>query len=292
MAVRPYTRYHYSTDELVKRFKPALSNTFDVYINTPRLAFGPSGDVNWSEINFMAYEAVLPGTSYELGQVFGDRQGRTEQYPTKRVYPPVDVSFYIDKDYDVIRFFEAWINTMSTNKGTSADSYVTHNYANSYEGEVTITKYERNLRQPGSRLRDPRESSPQPGNVIKYTLRNAFPSNLISIPVSYDGAQILKTTVTFNYDVYFFEMRDGAIENADNIFGRTSGAGGDPPVAGGGQGTTQPLEGDEIINAVNENRRSLKEDVSMLRNMQEASRLRQAGFSPGLGQDGRLGPGF
>jgi hypothetical protein len=87
-------------------------------------------------------------------------------------------------------------------------------------------------------------------------------------------------------------MRDGAIENADNIFGRTSGAGGDPPVAGGGQGTTQPLEGDEIINAVNENRRSLKEDVSMLRNMQEASRLRQAGFSPGLGQDGRLGPGF
>ena len=104
----------------------SLSNTFDVSIRTPNLKFGPSGTVNWDSIHFMAYEAVLPGTSYELGQVYGDRQGRTEQYPTKRVYPPVDVSFYVDQDYQAIRFFEAWINTMSSNKGTTSESYVVH----------------------------------------------------------------------------------------------------------------------------------------------------------------------
>ena len=222
MASNPYTRYHYNTDELVSRFKPSLSNTFDVSIRTPPLAFGPSGYVSWDELHFMAYEAVLPGTSYELGQVYGDRQGRTEQYPTKRVYPPVDVSFYIDQDYKAIRFFEAWINSMTTNKGTNSDSYVVHNYANSYEGEVTITKYERNTRPNGSRLRERTKSVPIFGNVIKYTLRNAFPSNLISIPVSYNGADVLRTTVTFNYDVYFFELKSG-VENASDITGVASG---------------------------------------------------------------------
>ena len=243
MASNPYTRYHYSTDELVKRFKPSLSNTFDVSIRTPGLKFGPSGSVSWSDIHFMAYEAVLPGTSYELGAVYGDRQGRTEQYPTKRVYPPVDVSFYVDQDYQAIRFFEAWINTISSNKGSNSDSFVTHNYPDSYEGEVTITKYERNTRPFGTQLLEANKSTPIPGNVIKYTLRNAFPSNLISIPVSYDGAQILKTTVTFNYDVYFFELKSG-IENADEVTGQSSGDQTDPPAAAtfasGGLGATLP----------------------------------------------------
>jgi hypothetical protein len=40
-------------------------------------------------------------------------------------------------------------------------------------------------------------------------LRNAYPTNLISVPVSYEGANILRTTVTFNYDVYAFTKSNG-----------------------------------------------------------------------------------
>jgi hypothetical protein len=269
MAVNPYTRYHYSTDELIKRFKPSLSNTFDVSIRTPNLKFGPSGTVNWDSIHFMAYEAVLPGTSYELGQVYGDRQGRTEQYPTKRVYPPVDVSFYVDQDYQAIRFFEAWINTMSSNKGTTSESYVVHSYADSYEGEVTITKYERNTRPYGAELLSPKNSTPIPGNVIKYTLRNAFPSNLISIPVSYDGAQILKTTVTFNYDVYFFELKSG-IENADNVVGATSGDQADAPASGGLGASVPEAEFPDGYPGL----QSLQEQLSEIREMRLRSQNR------------------
>ena len=215
MAVRPFTRYRYSTNELISRFKPSLSNTFDVFVNTAAIDGGfdwRKDSVDFDDIHFMAYEAALPGTSYELGSVYGQRQGRTEYYPGRRVYPPVDVSFYIDKDYKVLRFFECWMNTASNNMGETQDSYVQHKYPNQYKGEVTIAKYERDF-LPSSRRLSPDNGGHRPGSVLKYTLRKAFPSNLISVPVSYEGATILKTTVTFQYDVYHFETNQRPIEN-------------------------------------------------------------------------------
>jgi hypothetical protein len=273
MAASAYTRYHYSTTELIKKFKPALSNTFDVYINAP-VTFNKGPAVNWQDIHFMAYEAVLPGTSYDLGEVYGDRQGRTEQYPTRRVYPPVDVSFYIDKDYSVIRYFEAWMNSISNNRGNSADSYVTHKYPDQYEGSVTITKWERDLRPRNQRINDPRLSDLRPSNIVKYTLRNAFPSNLISIPVSYEGASLLRTTVTFNYDVYFFETKYGE-ENVYEPTGSTSGDQGDSPVAG------SILPGAEFPNGYPK-LESLQDQVNDLREMRLRSqnRIRQQGEVP------------
>jgi len=230
MAVNPYTNLYFKTDELVKKFKPALTNTFDVFVA------GEFGGVSNSTINFLAYDAVLPGTSYELGQVYGDRMGRTEQYPTKRVYPPVDVSFYVDQNYDVINYFEAWMNSVSVNVGSVSNSYVRHNYASSYEREVIITKFERQFRQKDQRLVKEGVYGP-PAKSVTYTLRNAFPSNLISIPVSYDGASILKTTVTFNYDVYNYQSNrfalgtDPGVEENGSPSGTVIGPGGNAPAA-------------------------------------------------------------
>jgi len=287
MDVVPDTELYFSTDELKSRFKPALTNYFSVYIGG---AFGGASNRN---INFMAYEAVLPGTSYDLGEVYGDRMGRTEQYPTKRVYPPVDVSFYVDKDYEVIKFFEGWMNSISRNYGSVNNSYVKHNYASSYEREVIITKFERDLRPKNQRLKSAGIYRP-PAKNITYTLRNAFPANLISIPVSYDGASVLKTTVTFNYDVYNFQCDRFGTDDGTSEDGSSTGT-----VIGPGantQGTAAPgggtNEGEEIIRGLP----SLASQVTELKNMQEASRLRQAGYSPGLGQNSgdlpKSGPGF
>lgn len=258
MAVNPYTNLYFKTEDLVKRFKPALTNTFDVYVAG---SFG--NGISNSEINFLAYDAVLPGTSYELGQVYGDRMGRTEQYPTRRVYPPVDVSFYVDQDYKVLNFFEGWINSVSTNYGGVSDSYVKHNYAQDYEREVIITKFERDFRSPGQRLVKNGVYGP-PTKSVTYTLRNAFPSNLISIPVSYDGASILKTTVTFNYDVYNFKSdrfeTDPGVEENGQTTGTSIGPGGDKQFYGPAQANLSnqqilvnngvvPGEGQEISNS-------------------------------------------
>ena len=201
-------KLYYSTDELISRFKPSLSNYFDIFINA---SFNDKKvTIDNSEINFLAYEAVLPGTSYETTQVFGDRQGLTETFANKRVYPPVDISFYIDYDFKILRYFESWMKNISPNIGAPYQSYQKFKYPEidgntGYKKEIIISKFERNFRQPSQRLVQGGIYE-MPENWCTYTLRNAYPTNLISVPVSYEGSNILRTTVTFNYDVYSFAL--------------------------------------------------------------------------------------
>ena len=200
MAATSYKSLYYKTDELIARFKPSLSNYFDVFVAQPKF-----GKVFNSDINFLAYEAVLPGTSLETTQVFGDRQGLTQTYANKRIYPPVDVSFYVDADYKVLEYFEQWISTVVPNKGERGTSYQKFNYPNQYKTEVIITKFEKEFKTSSERLSSG-GTIYEPSQTI-YTLLDAYPVNLISLPVSYEGANLLRTTVTFNYDVYHYENR-------------------------------------------------------------------------------------
>ena len=50
---------------------------------------------------------------------------------------------------------------------------------------MTISKFERDYVQ-----------------TKKYKFINAFPNSLSNIPVTYSAAELLKVTVTFNYDRY------------------------------------------------------------------------------------------
>ena len=229
MTVTNYQQLYYTTDQLKDKFKPSLTSYFSVFIP------GKFGKADNDDVNFLAYEAVLPGTSLETGQVFGDRQGITEQYANKRVYPSVDVSFYIDQDYKVIEFFEQWVSTIAPNRGKSgnSDSYTRFQYPDKYERDVIITKFEKNFRSSSQRLVKGGVYS-MPGNRVEYTLLNAYPINIISIPVSYSQSDILRTTVTFNYDLYRYKPYAGGQQNGgDNI----------EPTRVVGPGNDRPLEG-------------------------------------------------
>lgn len=198
-------------DVVSKLLELSLSSLYSVEIKGAKDIWpdGPSIE----DISFLAYEAVLPGVSFELGQVFGDRQGITEQYPVKKVYPPIDVSFYIKSDYKIITFFEKWINLISPLTGSIDDesSYYTFNYPDSYEKLISIVKYEKEGRPLNGRLEDrASEGETNDPNSVTYTLLNAYPTNIISIPVSYDQSSVLKTTVTFNYDRYALQNNRGS----------------------------------------------------------------------------------
>lgn len=213
----PVNQLHIDNYELMTKINPSLTSFFSVYVNAATF-----GNVKSDDVNLYAYEAVLPGTSFELGQVFGDRQGITEQYPNKRTYPPIDISFYInvsttnpiskrsqrgDGAYPVITFFENWMQSIFELKGDNNNiRYGRFNYPNTYEKEIVITKFERDYRDSTNRLSDRGNAGiPQIESKCTYTLKNAFPSNIISIPVSYSQADILRTTITFNYDFYSYQ---------------------------------------------------------------------------------------
>ena len=237
MAV-PYANLYYSTDEIKALFKPSLSNYFDVHINKN---FG--NDVKNTDINFLAYEAVLPGSSLETTQVFGDRQGITQSYANKRTYPPVDVSFYVDGDYKVIEFFEQWMGDICPNLGGvntgETSSYTKFKYPETLKTNVTITKFEKDFRNTSDRLK-PGGVINEPKRLVRYILLNAFPVNIISLPVSYDQSGLLRTTITFNYDLYRYERVLNKRNKGATKFSGTPSYGPQP----GGDGatfTTQPI---------------------------------------------------
>ena len=176
---------------------PSLTSFFSVFIvdkSSPQLA---------NRISLLAYEAVLPGSSFQLGSVFGDRQGVTEQYPTKKIFPAVDVSFYVNYDYKTIDYFENWMKLISPPFDSEESPLMGYkfNYPNFYEREIIITKFEREFFEPNERLK-PSPNPREPKKSIKYHLINAFPTNIISLPVSYSPSDVLRTTITFNYDRY------------------------------------------------------------------------------------------
>lgn len=193
-----------STDELIRDVKLlnlSLSSVFSVNIKAQGKPFASS---SLDKINFFAYEAVLPGRSFQTSEVINSVQGVTERYPTSTTYPEVDVSFYVGRDYEILNFFQNWMDYISpTEDKFSPYGFVKFNYPDSYECYINIVKYERDLRPKASRLttkgnkgaiRDP--------STYTHTLINAYPINIISVPLSYAQSDILRTTITFNYDRY------------------------------------------------------------------------------------------
>jgi len=164
-------------------------------------------------LGILAYEAVIPGSSVETGQIFGDRQGVTETYITRRIYPPVDVSFYIQNDYKSIEFFEDWMSFASSQNlnSTSLTKFSRLNYPNEYKCNINVVKYERDLRPKPQKLTARGDAGGDINNPTTYThsLINAYPVNIISLPVSYEQTSLLRTTITFNYDRYFKQTNKG-----------------------------------------------------------------------------------
>lgn len=211
--------YFKNTDDLVKTVLNDLSltSTFVINIKESDTTASNANQKVSNNISFLAYEAVLPGSSFQTTEVFGDVQGITQSYANKRVYPPVDVSFYINSRYETIKYFEDWFKKISGYYGNDTgphqpDEFFKFQYPEGevkspgYKKNINIVKYERDLRPSSERqkraggINDPR--------TITYTLINAYPTNIISIPVSYDQSSVLRTTITFNYDRYFFQEHD------------------------------------------------------------------------------------
>ena len=148
--------------------------------------------------------ANLPATSLATVDVRDNFMGIPQEFAHTRLYTDIDFTFYVSNDYTNLRIFEGWIDYISggsETKGPFGDGrsenekyyYRRMRYPNSYKCDTMyITKFEKDFdKKDGSRM--------------DYQFINAFPKLIAAVPVKYGEAQILRVTVSFNYDRYIVD---------------------------------------------------------------------------------------
>ena len=135
--------------------------------------------------------ASLPTTAYATAEVRDNFMGVPQQFAHTRIYTDIDFSFYIDDDYNVIKTFEGWMEYISSGANSLIEQderafYRRMRYPDSYKcNTMYINKFEKEYKR-----------------TLRYRFVNVFPKSMSSVPVSYGSADILKVTVSFNYDRY------------------------------------------------------------------------------------------
>lgn len=172
--------------------------------------------------DFFCHGVTIPGPQLNYEEEMGSRQGVIERMPTYRTYSPVQMDFYVDNDYKLIRLFEEWMNFINPLYGSSGEYPSSFNgfgnaknrndffrirYPDDYKRIISIVKFERNFRER------PETSGGALGNVptITYRLIDAFPVSIAGIPVTYEGSTITKTSVTFDYSRVVYEKNQGTL---------------------------------------------------------------------------------
>jgi len=143
-------------------------------------------------------EASLPTSAFAKFTVNDNFLGIPQEFAHTRLYTDLDFTFYVDKDYKNLRLFEGWMDYISSGSeyydrvNELQDNYYRRMmYPDDYKVQtMNIIKFEKDY-----------------SNQLEYQFINAFPVSVISVPVSYGPSEILKVTVTFNYDRYIINPK-------------------------------------------------------------------------------------
>jgi len=180
------------------------STPFIKHLNNPELQpiYGVTFDSEFQRLlSFACSEATLPASTYATAEVKDNFMGVPQEFAHTRINTDIDFSFYVNRDYTILTFFEAWMDFISGGNSndlkepslynTTTNYYRRYTYPKHYKNETGfyIKKFEKNYIVPGA-------------PSLTYQLINAFPKSMSSIPLAYGEAEIMKVTVTMNYDRY------------------------------------------------------------------------------------------
>ena len=203
--------------------RPALTSHFIVTIGPPNALRSFVGNTQ-ENLNLLCSEAVLPGSALATIDITNDFQGVTERHAYRRQFDQaIDLTFYVDAtNYLPIRFFEKWVGFVM-NEPDNADNELANPYY-SYrvrypdgKGDgrldneaytatgLTVTKFEKDEQ-----------------TAIEYEFVKSFPLAITSMPISYEGASLLKCSVQMTYIRYILK------NNSSNLRTSTALSGGIP----------------------------------------------------------------
>lgn len=142
-------------------------------------------------VGLLCSSASLPGSSFSTSDITGNFTGVVERMAHTRQFTQIDLEFYVDNDYRVIKFLEHWMEFISSASNVpqnDAGYFFRMQYPNDYKiSQTQIVKFERDY------------------NIfyeLPYTFFNMYPYSMNSMPVSYAGSEILKVNASFYYDRY------------------------------------------------------------------------------------------
>ena len=173
---------------------PALTSHFEVALGIPSGLSKYKGQKRQGKINLMCSEASLPGSSLATHQIDNDFHGVTERHAYRRIFDDrIDLTFYVDaKNYLPIKFFEDWISyiTNEDKKAAKSNSYTYRvKYPDTYSvSGLEVTKFEKDYAQ-----------------ALTYQFIKSYPLQITSMPVSYDGSDLLKCSVAMTYIRYIVD---------------------------------------------------------------------------------------
>ncbi len=199
--------------------RPALTSHFEVHVTPPSgsAGFFGSNGVTFGNRDLILWcsDATLPGSSLMTHESNNDFTGVTERFAYRRLYDDrIDLSYYVDAvNHYTIRFFETWIKYVADEQidppagkpGIKGPGFFYRfRYPDGPTGyrkdsSLFVTKFERDYAQSGR------------GGKLVYEFVNPYPISFQSIPVSYDGSQLLKCTVSMTYTRYFIDVDNSVV---------------------------------------------------------------------------------
>lgn len=198
--------------------QPALTSHYELYLPVPG---GNAGDFNTimakngvsltksqSDIQLACCEATLPGSSLATHEINNDYTGVTERHAYRRIYDDrIDLTFYVNTQYTVIKFFETWIKYIVCESQSVSESgragllspnfFYSVRYPEEYQTTFYITKFEKDYGLMSN-------------SKLVYGFLKAYPISISSMPISYDSSSLLKCTVSFTYSRYYVANIDGS----------------------------------------------------------------------------------
>ena len=168
------------------------------------------------DAGLMCYNASLPGSS--LAKVEGSNfSGVVENFAHTRIFTPIQLEFYCDNEYKVLKFLEHWQEYITSGNGNGA------NYASPY--------YNYRVKYPndpadGYKVNSTRimKFENDYSRVMEYSFIGMFPLDMSSTPVRYGpNSELTRISCSFAYDrfiagsIYSFDFIQGNFNNLRGI---------------------------------------------------------------------------
>ena len=184
----------------ISKFKSAFTN-----FQRPNLyrvdfafkSFQPSVNVKLEAVSLLCKEAAFPFFTFNLAESFynGYKHSTVQQID----YDPVNLTFMIDTNGSVLTFLREWSYAIK-------DEFHNFGFRDDYVADITINMLDQRTSEFVHSLDKVDKSILNNLNsneiiTAKVVLRNAFPVNIDSIPLSYESNDEISTvSVALNFD--------------------------------------------------------------------------------------------